>query len=253
MAHTTTTERLPSNLRGVGTLFAEAAHLLWQVRFSANRGAVAKGERVTVIVDPRWSTDNTTIQVLIACHALWTHQEEWQRLVLIAQRTDAAAAVSHIASFNQAGAALFSSLPPGCYSLSAYERGRKLMALKRREASIHVNDEMVAAGEKVSAGPVTNKSLDGHITTTVSPTASGIEVAFETAEETLAGAQVQFALASRKENEDELTGQATLLTGAVTLQSVPGQPRLWEGFWQGDVPASGSYELLFMRVQGNEI
>src|SRR5262245_35585490 len=110
--------RKSSMLRGLEVV-EEAAKLIKQIRFSANRPAYTEGKHVAVSVDPRWSEDNETIKVLITCYGLGHQQVDWEGLRMNIDRWEDGRRVTWLAFLNARGQAVRDGLPVGGeYSLS---------------------------------------------------------------------------------------------------------------------------------------
>lgn len=231
MTQTMPSERKP-RLRA-GKALDEALRLLRQLRFAANRSAFVKGEWVTISVDPRWSHDHTQLEVLVACHAVGRLQVDWQQLAVAAQSEDGKRS-TFPRPFNAYGKAMIPSLVPGQYSLHSYE------ATGRVRVVDHAGFAALAAAGDGDEGEVSvSTSRDGRIRTTVSPTDSGVEVAFETNAPELAEVQVSFALVPHGKTGAE----PKMLT--VTLKPVPGKSELWEGVREVPGLPAQRYELVY--------
>lgn len=99
----------------------EARRLFGQLRFSANRGALVKGKYVTILVDPRWNSDATRVDVLVTCHELGLLTMDWQSLAIAPCSQDGKVTTLPIV-LDGRGQAIMESLTPGRYSLAVYER-----------------------------------------------------------------------------------------------------------------------------------
>lgn len=234
-----TTKQQPRAVRGQEVI-EEAARLIRQMRFSANRGAYAEGKHVAVSLDPRWNDDKETISVLITCYAFGHRQVDWvgQPVFILGEK------VSAVSKFNLRGQAIQAGLPPGDYRLTTspvYGRSVAPVPLPTRVQALAATGTARARGVAEKEGllePVVYESVDGRVRATVRQTKTGkTEVAFETNDETLAGATVRFAFV-------EESGRVEL-SDEVKLEPVEGEERLWEGYREELVEPSEPCELVF--------
>jgi hypothetical protein len=228
----------------------EAAQFLRRMRFSADRGDFAEGERVSILVDPRRDDQGEAFSALITCHAFGHRQVDWEALAVSSAYRAGGGVVSPVVRLDGRGQALFRSLPPGDYALFPHHRtgafvvphpaGRgERLAAEARDA-----EPEGEAPAPVLWHPRTQASADGRVVVTLSPVPSGVEAAFHTGDRGLAGARVAFAF---------IRADAGLLEGEqeVRLEPVPGAPGVWEGVWQGGVGFEAPGELVF-RVRDEE-
>ena len=109
----------------------EAARLVKQIRFSANRPAYSEGEHVAVSVDPRWSDDNETINVLITCFALGHQHVDWEGLRINIERRQDDRSVTWLSFLDARGQSMRNELPVGGeYSLSLPYRVKSQIAAR---------------------------------------------------------------------------------------------------------------------------
>jgi hypothetical protein len=218
----------------------EAARLIKQIRFSANRPAYREGKHVAVCVDPRWSADNRTIDVLITCYALGHQDVDWEGLRVNIERREDERSVTWLSFLNARGQSTRNELPvEGEYSLSLPYRVKSQVAERvlsvqerqiRSRGSIQLTDKAEerqqqsrAVNEEALAEPNVREghTPDGSIQWIVKETADEqLEIYFE-AQEELAGGQIAVSLV-------EATTGCLQLSGI--LQLIPaGKPGRWEG------------------------
>lgn len=136
-----------SVIRGLEVV-EEAARLVKQIRFSANRPAYTEGKHVAVSVDPRWSDDNQTVNVLITCFALGHQQVDWEGLRVNIERREEEHSVTWLSFLNARGQAVRSELPVGEeYSLSLAYRVKSQIA--ERVLSNEQRDKSGVAGANI--------------------------------------------------------------------------------------------------------
>jgi hypothetical protein len=237
MTQNTMHREQPKPLQG-REVIEEAARLLRQMRFSANRGATAKGRYVTVNIDPRWNTDHQTIAVLITCYALGHRRVDWEGLPVFV-RPESSGEFGWIQFLNARGQAILPRLLQGDYRLSTslqYGRSNEPVPLSKHAPGLAAAPDAVETA--VQLEPHVYESADGRMRATVRQTRAGTtEVAFETNDESLAGATVRFAFVQESGKVE--------LNAEVKLESVGGEQRLWENYWEGVVKLSEPCELVF--------
>ncbi len=218
----------------------EAAKLIKQIRFSANRPAYKEGEHVAVSVDPRWSADNRTIEVFITCYALGHQDVDWEGLRINIERREDERSVTWLSFLNARGQSTRNELPVGGeYSLSLPYRVKSQIAERvlsiqarqiRSRGSIQLTEkaeetqqQVRAVNEEALAEPTVREghTPDGSIQWTVKETADGhLEIYFE-AQEGLAGGQIAVSLV------EATSGR---LQFSRILQLIPAsKPGRWEG------------------------
>lgn len=229
-------------LRGLEVI-EEAARLLRQLWFSANRGANATGHHVAVSVDPHWNDDHNTIRVLVTCYAFGHRRVDWEGLPVFV-RPEGGGSGGWIRFLNARGQIVVPKLPLDNYRLSTssqYGRSTQTVPLPIRTTGLAGAPAVRTrgiVGRAAPSEPPVYESTDGRVRATVRQTqACTTEVAFETEDETLAGATVRFAFV-RESGEIEQGSEAK-------LESVGGEQRLWEGCWEGIVKLSEPCELVF--------
>ncbi|MBN2566334.1 MAG: hypothetical protein JXB46_11550 [Candidatus Eisenbacteria bacterium] len=227
-------------------LIKEIKQLAEGLRFSPNRGAIAEGEHVAVLVDPRWNDDGETLQVLITSHAYGHQKVDWSRLLFRAAAESEGSRLTFLQRPDDRGHALFKRLPPADYRIRALE----LVAVKPFAVipeALRAESLAAAAGEKPGdlflEGPRVSRSADGRLMATVRPVPSGVEVAFETREKALAGARVAFALVAEDSGAVEVEAE-------VTLTPVKDEEGIWEGVWQSERAGTRPCRMVFQVVEG---
>ena len=218
----------------------EAARLIKQIRFSANRPAYREGKHVAVCVDPRWSADNRTIDVLITCYALGHQDVDWEGLRINIERREDERSVTWLSFLNARGQSERNDLPVGKeYSLSLPYRVKSQIAERvlpiqerqiRSRGSIQLNEEaekteyqLDTVNEEALAEPIVREghTPDGSIHWIVKEIAEGhLEIYFE-AQEELADGQIAVSL---------VEATSGCLQFSRILQLIPAeQPGRWEG------------------------
>ena len=119
-----TTEEQSGAQRG-RQVIEEAAWLLRQLRFSQHHGAYAEGQQVAISIDPRWNTDNETMQVLITCYAFAHRRAEWAKLPMHILPEGGRAGVYAIARLNARGQVTY--LNPAAERLTGWATSSALL------------------------------------------------------------------------------------------------------------------------------
>jgi hypothetical protein len=241
--------RKPSVVSGVEVV-EETARLVKQMRFSANRPAYTEGEHVAVCVDPRWSDDNQTIEVLITCYALAHQHVDWEGLRINIELKEGERSVTWFSFLNQRGQAVRNELPVGAeYSLSLPYRVKSQIAervLSRPPRQIRSRGDMQWAyevenipdqspgvdAEELSETVVREgQSAEGSIRWSVEETGEGtVQVCFEVQEEP-GGHLIAFSLV-------ESTSGRVQYSDIVTLV-----PSRTSGKWEGRISLDSSVEV----------
>jgi hypothetical protein len=194
------------------------------LRFSAHRGAYAKGRHCAVAVDPRWNDDQETIRVIITCYSFGHRLVDWAGLPIFVVPEDPEIQVPPV-RLTSRGQAVIPQLPPGKYGLLA---------------SAQWGDGLLPVSETLPWIRV-YASTDLAIQTTVRWTAENeVIVAAQTREENFAGATVRFSFRHPRTGSGRLSGQ-------VTLRPSEGKEGLWEGRWfhqrEAALAAAGDEEI----------
>jgi hypothetical protein len=228
-----------SVIRGLEVV-EEAARLVKQMRFSANRPAYTEGKHVAVCVDPRWSDDNRAIDVLITCYALGHQPVDWEGLRINIERREEEHSVTWLSFLNARGQAVRNELPFGEeYSLSLPYRVKsqiveRVLSIPQRQIRSrggihwayeveHTKHLLGGEDEEPLAAPVVpeGQSPEGPVQWTVNETEEGaVEVCFEINEE-LPGRRLAFSLAESTSGLLQYSGLLTLVPARV--------PGKWEG------------------------
>ncbi|HEU4388991.1 MAG TPA: hypothetical protein VFV34_14420 [Blastocatellia bacterium] len=189
--------------RGVDIL-EEAAKLLSQISFSANHPAQARGERVAISVDPRWSDDKQTIRVLITCFALANRQVDWEGLrVEIKERNGT---VTWLTWMNPRGQAIRDLLPArGEYRIALPFRVKSQVVpqvfgerIRSRRSLIVTRGQGGEQRGPASAGEIGDQAIqlpEGPISSSIKVVESArLLVSFQTEDPALAMHRIAFSL-----------------------------------------------------------
>ena len=221
------------------TVVNEAAALLQELQFSAQRGAYAEGEHVAVSVDPRWNTGNDSIRVLISCSAFGHRRVAWDKLP-VRITPDATDGMSALARLNARGQALVPNLPLGDYHLSLRlkpARGTTIVFERpERLAAKDVDEQDEEDERKVWQG----ENEEGDLFWTLEITEDGdVQVSFETNAERLAGHVVEFHLLDPNSTH-------VLASQRLTLEPTR-RPGTWESWCSlgSQIDLGDAYELIF--------
>lgn len=103
--------------KGENAIITEARLLLGEVCFSEDRGGYREGDRLSVLVDPRWNEDSQTIEVFVTCHVFGHRDVDWSGHAVTATR-EGSGKEGITVPLDARGQAFFPSLEPGRYTLS---------------------------------------------------------------------------------------------------------------------------------------
>ncbi len=229
-------------------IIKETADLLKKMRFSSSRGDYAEGEHVSVMIDPRWENDHS-ISVVFTCFAFGRQTVEWKERVIILKGEDEIKTLIAFAFLNSRGQACLPVLQPGSYTLSMKgcefspeikPKLPKITAISEqtRLAASKLEDSSITPD--LSDKPHVEKLFDGMILSTLRFMKDGVQIAFQTKEQALAGANVKFELIQ--------SDSIVLAQGEVTLETYQYDRDIWRGVWKTDRVFAQPFKLRITEI-----
>lgn len=209
----------------------ETVQLIKKMQFWSNGGAFAEGEHVAISVDPRWSEDKETIQILLTCYAFRHRQVDWKGLpVFILPETGRS--VSAIMFLNARGQAVASNLPPGKYRLStSLKYGITQTKVLAPQQTLRV--VRVGSMKKMPDSSRQDESVE------VSIYPDEAIVTFQTSDHTLARVTMYMAILGQTSGTVEKSAK-------VELKPAKENQLLWEGRWKAPMELSKQYNLVWL-------
>ncbi|MFQ5643575.1 MAG: hypothetical protein ACE5FQ_07735 [Thiogranum sp.] len=219
-------------LRGYPVI-REVAKLLDGLEFTTPDGAMVRGDRVRITIDPRWEDEAGAYRVLITCYVPDGQHVDWARMPVRVRPVEGATGPTFIARLNHNGQAVIKYLPRGQYILSSatsyYADDEPLVYPP--DAGEQRVETLAAAAEGSKAPwpeqPASYVSNDAQLVATPELLPGGrFAITFESTDEAMDKANIEFAFVGE-------TGRVEFSDHVVLSRTAQG--KLWLARWEGDI------------------